>query len=182
MLFRSPEPWITSFAAFVINALPTGGGSKLKKTLLKLISEQYSPEHWLEVEHLYEDIINDDTQTQRLMEGYEPPMDSEELGIVWEALMEEAERLDDEEVVSSNLNVRTLNEEVKKLQKKELSVKKQKRLRFYTFLKKFEEKLLTVGISGDAEIWRFLDIMISKVANISIKNRKEKEHGTQKKG
>jgi hypothetical protein len=164
-----PEGWFTAVATFLIYALPRDSG-KAKKVLRKM----------LETMELNGDV---EPLLESLMESreFEPPMDNEELELVWSDLMLEVEYLDNAEVVSSNLNVRALNEEVKKLQKKELSIKEQKRLRFYQFLKAFEEKLLTVGISGDDAIWKFLDIMISKVANISIKNRKEKGNGTQKK-
>jgi hypothetical protein len=170
------DGWLTAIATFLIYALPRDSG-KVKKVLRKML-ETMEPDG--DVSPLLEPLMD---RHNLLMERreFEPPMDNEELALVWEDLMMEAEHLDDAEVVSSNLTVRALNEEVKNLQKKELSIKEQKRLRFYQFLKAFEEKLLTVGISGDAEIWKFLDIMISKVANISIKNRKEKGNGTQKK-
>jgi hypothetical protein len=164
------EGWLTAVATFLIYALPRDSG-KAKKTLRKMLETME---------------INGDVEplVENLMESryfyFEPTMDAEELALVWEDLMMEAEHLDDAEVEPSRLNLRILNEEVKKIQKKTLSVKEQKKLRFYTFLKKFEEKLLTLKISGDAEVWRFLDIMTSKIANISIKNREEKENGKQK--
>ncbi len=163
-----PEGWLTALATFLIYALPRDTG-KAKKILRKM----------LETMELNGDV---EPLLENLMESrdFELPMDNEELELVWEDLMLEAEILDDAEVEASRLNVRQLNDSVKNIQKKEISVKEQKRLRFYQFLKKFEEKLLTLNISGDAEVWRFLDIMISKVANISIKNRKENENGKQK--
>jgi hypothetical protein len=169
-----PTSWFTAVATFLIYALPRDSG-KAKKVLRQLL-ETMEPDG--DVSPLLEPLMD---RHNLLIEkrGFEPPMDSEELALVWEELMMEVEHLDDAEVVSSYLTVKALNESVKALQKKELSVKEQKRLRFYTFLKKFEEKLLTMNISGDAEIWRFLDIMISKVANISIKNRKEKRDEKQ---
>ena len=170
-----PEGWLTAVATFLIYALPRDSG-KAKKILRKML-ETMTPN--VDVEPLLETLM---VRRELLMESrdFDPTMDDEELELVWADLMLEAEILDDAEVVSSTLTVRQLNDSVKNIQKKELSVKEQQRLRFYQFLKAFEEKLLTLGVSGDAEVWRFLDIMISKVANISIKNRKEKEHGTQK--
>jgi hypothetical protein len=161
------DGWLTAVATFLIYALPRDSG-KAKKTLRKMLETM---ELNGDVEPLLESLMESRT--------FDSPMDNEELSLVWEDLMMEAEHLDDAEAVSSNLTVRALNESVKKLQKKELSIKEQKRLRFYQFLKAFEEKLLIMGISGDAEVWRFLEIMISKVANISIKNRREKGNGKQ---
>ena len=167
------EPWISAFCYFVINALPSGGAGKMKKTLMKLIKEHYSLSEWSDVEPLYESLI-DNSESQRLMEDFEPLMDMEELELLWEVLVMEVELLEDEFESSGPLTVSKLNEEISRIVKpKKLSVKEQKRLRFYQFLKSFEEKLLTLGISGDENLANFIEKLIRVIPRVSIGKGKE---------
>lgn len=163
-----PEQWLTSFCIFVINALPSSGGGKIKKALLKLLKEHYSPEEWANMEPLYETMI-DDAQSQMLVEGYESPIDEES----YEELMSAVEQLDEEVASSGKLTVKKLNNEVRKVQRKKLTVKEQMRLRFHQFLKAFEEKLKSMGYEGDENLSKFLGKLINVVHRVNIGKGKE---------
>jgi len=163
-----PEPWLTAFAYFVINAMPAGGGGKMKKALMKLMKEQYSPEAWINVEPLYESMMeNAELLTEN--EEFEPLMD-EELEVLLEELMMEAEQLD------GRLTVEKLNQDAKIIKGKQLTVeqvKEQKRIRFFEFFNKFQSKLASLGINEDGEITKFLLAMTNAVHKVRIANRVE---------
>ena len=164
-----PEPWLTAFAYFVINAMPAGGGGKMKKALMKLMKEQYSPEEWIDVEPLYESMMED---AESLMEAeqFELLIEMEDLVSLLEELMMEAEQLD------GRLTVEKLNQDAKIIKGKQLTVeqvKEQKRIRFFEFFNKFQSKLASLGINDDGEITKFLLAMTNAVHKVKIANRVE---------
>jgi hypothetical protein len=86
------------------------------------------------------------------------------------------------------LSVAALNEEVHQIQKKKKVVssvkemtpkekKKQQLKRFYHLYDVFKNKLAEHNVIDPDRVRQFLEIMISKVANISIKSGKEKGNG-----
>lgn len=158
-----PESWISAFVTFIIYAIPSNSG-KVKKTLIKLLSEDYS-------ESMIDNVV-----LLKESEDIESQMNVEELGLLLEELMLAAEQFDEEVEPSGNLTVRKLNEEVNKVKTNNLSVKEQKKLRFFQFFNLFEEKLRSLGIEGDDNIAEYLKKMTDAVYRVKIGGR-SKDNG-----
>ena len=172
---QNAEMWLTSFAYFIINAMPSAGGGKIKKALLKLMQESHTPEEWFDLEPLYEEMI-DDAQTQRVLEGFEDPMDNEQLEELLEALI--GEEVD----TSPRLTVAKLNEAVKAVSKKnKLTARQLKFNRFAKFMDLFQKKLLSLGVQSDEDIFKYMNDLINVVHRIKISGKAEvQSHGTAK--
>ena len=109
-----------------------------------------------------------ESETEPLMEEESDPL-LEEMAIQ----IEEMAFLLEEVAASGKLKVRDLNNEVKNIKPKTLSVKEQKRLRFHQFMKAFEERLKSIGIEGDENLSKFLQKMIGAVHRVKIGKRRE---------
>ena len=153
-----PEPWLTAFATFLIYAMPSGGG-KTKKVLRSMLESEYPPEVWTEALPIYESLME--------MENVQPLMEMEDVELLLENLVLWTEDFDSD----GRLTVNKLNEEVENIKGKQLTVKEQMRLRFYKFLKLFEEKLASLNIVEDSEITKFLLSMTNAVHKVKIGNR-----------
>lgn len=165
---QDPEAWLSAFVTFIIYATH-GNSGKVKKTLIKMLSEDYSPELWRNVEPIIDSLME--------MEGYDQQIEEfpTQLWIEMEPILFELMDLD-----SPKLSVMTLNEEVRRVSKGEKvspSVNgptKDKILkRFYDLYSKFLSKLEEYQITDPSKIEKFLIAMIQKIHMVKINNKED---------
>ena len=179
---QNPENWVTAFVSFIIYAMPKNSG-KVKKTLIKLLSEDYSPNLWRNIEPIMESMMVELIPLMETMEGYDPLMTEfeplvEEMVIILEEFEEDSVR----GYTLRQLLEETDTELLEKVTKttptntvgkggKVLSAKDKLRIQFFDLLKKFKTKMLEFGISEDSDIERFLGKMILLTNRVSVKSK-----------
>ena len=176
---QNPENWVTAFVSFIIYAMPKNSG-KVKKTLIKLLSEDYSPNLWRNIEPIMESMMVELIPLMETMEGYDPLMTEfeplvEEMVIILEEFEEDSVRgytlrqlleETDTELLEKATTTTTVGKEGKVL-----SAKDKLRIQFFDLLKKFKTKMLEFGYSEDSDIERFLGKMILLTNRVSVKSK-----------
>ena len=176
---QNPENWVTAFVSFIIYAMPKNSG-KVKKTLIKLLSEDYSPNLWRNIEPIMDSMMVELHPLMEAMEGCDPQMTEFELLI--EELMTILEESEEDSVRGYTLRQLLEETDTELLEKvtttttvgkegKVLSAKDKLRIQFFDLLKKFKTKMLEFGYSEDSDIERFLGKMILLTNRVSVKSK-----------